>query len=100
MPSLSRLTVRFRYTGFARLPYLDIESACCFRTGRGTHTRLKFLDSKLPSLAMTANGLVDSSISTTANKADDFVPVYDPNFALIPHIGANTTIRRIYRSYQ
>lgn len=49
---------------------------------------------------MTANGLVDSSISTTANKADDFVPVYDPNFALIPHIGANTTIRRIYRSYQ
>jgi len=60
-------------------------------------TRLEFLDSKFPRLAMAADSLVDSSIRSTADETDDFIAVYHANFALIPNIWTNTSISRIYK---
>lgn len=100
MPSLSQLTEKSRYTGFARLPYLDIDSVCFIWIAQRTRTRFELLNGKLARLAMTANGLVDSSIGTTADEADNLVAVNDPNFALISHVWPNSSIRRVWGSHQ
>ena len=56
--------------------------------------RLKFLDGKLASLAVTANGFVNSAIRATANEPNDLVAVDDPNFTLITGV-SRPSISRI-----
>ena len=46
-------------------------------------TWFEFLDSKLASLAMSADCFVHSPISSATNETDDFVSIYDSDFALI-----------------
>ena len=76
----------------------DIDMAQLGAQGHFSHSRLRnasilnllalligleLLDRKFSWLTMTTYSLVDSSISTTTNKADDLVSVDDSNFALI-----------------
>jgi hypothetical protein len=44
---------------------------------------LKLFDGKLASLAMTANGFVNSAICTAADESNDLVAVDDSDFTLI-----------------
>jgi hypothetical protein len=44
---------------------------------------------------MAADGLVDSSIRSTADETDDLVAVYYPNFALIPSIWTDASVSGI-----
>jgi hypothetical protein len=47
---------------------------------------------------MTTNSFVHSSISTTADEANDFIAVYHPNFALVANIWSYASIHRICRA--
>ena len=50
---------------------------------------LKLLDGKLASLAMTANGLVNSAIGTAADESNDLVAVNDADFTLIADMSSS-----------
>jgi hypothetical protein len=52
------------------------------------HTGLEFLDGEFSSLAMSAYGLVNSSICSTADETDDLVAVNNSDLALVSHIRA------------
>jgi hypothetical protein len=60
------------------------------------HTRFKFLDGEFARLAMAADSLVDSPISSTADESDHLVPVNNADFALIAHILWDTPINWVW----
>jgi len=63
---------------------------------RSIHTRFEFFDGEFSSLAMFANGLVNSPISSTADEADHLVAVNNSDLALVARIRAYTPISRIW----
>lgn len=60
------------------------------------HTGLEFLDGEFPRLAVPADCFVDSSIGSTADEADDFVAIYDSNFALVSNVRSDTPISWVW----
>ena len=62
----------------------------------GQLTWLEFLDSEFASLAVSADGFVDSSIGSTTDEPDYFVSVYNSDFTLIPDVWSNTPITWVW----
>jgi hypothetical protein len=58
-------------------------------------TRLEFLDGKLATLATSADGFVNASISATTDETNNLIPINHANFALITNIGTDAPISRI-----
>jgi hypothetical protein len=59
-------------------------------------TWLEFLDSKLASLAMSADCFVHSPIGSATDETDYFVSIYDSDLALISRVRADAPITWIW----
>ena len=65
------------------------------RIDDGGFTWLEFLDGKLAGLAMSADCFVHSTISSATDKTDNFVSIYDSDFALISYVRTDAPITGI-----